>query len=600
MKKLLKYLLIICVIFSPFKSISAQETEDMSKWSFKILLQHADQLDELKVVRFYNRESGKYGFCMEAGVDYDPKNSIYNKEEIGDENVFDIVKAYEMLGEDYYIAAQLMIWENRSGIRYSFDGKDASDFGEDKIKEMIASFEKEDEVVYETAADKEKDNEVLVNDLDDYQLLDSNVENVRMENDRILYDLPEEKQGPYHIDLISKQKETEGSFLYHSDTSQDLFSFEGTYIKQKKIRIVIDSEAETASIQFTKKDEDGKAVSGAEFTLYELDENGDQILNIALKGTKLDMSALWNDSSMENNMKITVSERYQKHLNGTILNAAECGYFDYEIHSDDKEEKGRIYICEDDQCCSKDMNRYRVHEVGKYISMNADKNVIDGLHKDKKYILCESHPKNGYEFASDPCMFIDLKSDPDHIYHFVNRIRTYDLRLYKENEEHSIVLNGAKFRIRYQDDGNIKERIFVTGALCIRQKDDKKYVLYRHEKDENIYIGEFKDDYFIRTDMIPGIYYYLITDDININDRSLLKDEIKVIHGGFEIEDMPYGSLIDVEELEAPKGYFIDEPAYEIVPDLDYSEIIFKNFRVNSFIMIPEQKRKIPKTCIGD
>jgi hypothetical protein len=93
------------MIFSPFRSISAQETEDMSKWSFKILLQHADQLDELKVVRFYNRESGRYGFCMEAGVDYDPKNSIYCKEEIEDKSIFDIVKAYEMLGEDYYIAA---------------------------------------------------------------------------------------------------------------------------------------------------------------------------------------------------------------------------------------------------------------------------------------------------------------------------------------------------------------------------------------------------------------------------------------------------------------------------------------------------------------
>ena len=601
MKKLLKYLLIICVIFSPFRSISAQETEDMSKWSFKILLQHADQLDELKVVRFYNKESGKYGFCMEAGVDYDPKNSIYSKEEIEDEVVFDIVKAYEILGEDYYIAAQLMIWENRSGIRYSFDGKDAADFGEEKIKEMIESFEKdEEELVYETTAEKERDNEVILSDLDEYRLLDSNLENVRIQNDRILYDLPDEKQGPYHISLVSKRKETEGSFLYHSDTSQDLFSFEGSIVKRKDIRIMINTETETASIRFTKRDMNEDAISGAEFTLYQLDENGDQILNIALKGSKIDMNALLKDAALDEDIKVTVSERYQKYLNGTVLEAAECGYFDYEIHSLDSEETGRVYICEDDQVCSKEMNRYRVHEVGKYISLNADKNVIEGLQKDKKYILCESHPKNGYVFESDPCMFIDLKSDPDKNYHFVNRIRSYDLRLYKENEDHSILLNGAKFRIRYQDGGDIKERIYVTGAICIRQNDDKRYVLYRREKDENIYIGEFKDGYFIKTDMIPGTYYYLVTDDININDRSLLKEEIKVILGGFEIEDMPYESLIEAEELEAPKGYFIDEPVYEIVPDLDYSEIIFRNYRVNSFIMIPEQKRKIPKTCIGD
>ena len=59
MKRILKYLIVLLLICSSFRKTYAQECEDMSKWSFKILLQNADQMDELKIVRYRNKESGR-------------------------------------------------------------------------------------------------------------------------------------------------------------------------------------------------------------------------------------------------------------------------------------------------------------------------------------------------------------------------------------------------------------------------------------------------------------------------------------------------------------------------------------------------------------
>ncbi|MBQ1323711.1 MAG: hypothetical protein IIY30_07965, partial [Erysipelotrichaceae bacterium] len=69
MKKIRNLILIALFILLPFQKIDAQEAEDMSKWSFKILLQHCDQNDAIKIVKFKNKESGRYGFCLEAEVD---------------------------------------------------------------------------------------------------------------------------------------------------------------------------------------------------------------------------------------------------------------------------------------------------------------------------------------------------------------------------------------------------------------------------------------------------------------------------------------------------------------------------------------------------
>ncbi len=590
MNNLLTYLMVMMVLIAPYKeSDDLQKGEDMSKWSFKILLQHSDQLDELKVVRFFNKESGRYGFCLEPEVDYDPVNNVYYKENYDNKDIYDIVKAYDQLGEDYYIGAQLMIWEKTSGIRYSFEGKDASQYGEEKILEVISSFKGETEETENMHIKAVLDEVVFVQleDIDEYRIIQNDIKDAKVDGDGIRFRLKDHDR--HKIVLESRKKETDGSYRYTSETSQDLYSYEGDHEFPKMITIDIEAEDDFTLI-YHKVDENDQAIEGAEFTLYELSDQGNEILDIIRKDAAVDLKTLLNADD-----KLKLSERYERYRKNDILSAKESGYFDYETGSGNT---GRVYVCENKKIVNDDLNSYIVQKIGTYKSGSAYDNYIYGLKRNAKYILCESHPRNGYEFRSDPCVLIDPNEDTE--VKFVNHKRKYDLRLYKENPEHSVLLNGAKFLLQYKDGDKDKEKILITGGLCIKQKDEKPYVLYRHEKDQNIYVGDFKDGYFIKEDAIPGTYLYGYCDDYNMNDSSLLVKSINVVNGGFEIGDMPYDAKIKITELEAPKGYHIDEADFTIIPSLDYSDIVFRNYRVNSFLIMPENRHVIPKTCIGN
>ena len=85
----------------------------------------------------------------------------------------------------------------------------------------------------------------------------------------------------------------------------------------------------------------------------------------------------------------------------------------------------------------------------------------------KKYLLCETAPKKGYTFANDPCIFVDEKIAQNKIGTFINAKRTFDLKLYKQNEEHTILLNNL-------------QHLTVLHLPCLKLylKNDKLFHLY--------------------------------------------------------------------------------------------------------------------------
>ena len=596
MKKIRNLILIALFILLPFQKIDAQEAEDMSKWSFKILLQHCDQNDAIKIVKFKNKESGRYGFCLEAEVDYNPKDNLYCKETFDDERVFDIVRAFEILGEDYYTAAQLMIWESRLGIRYSFEGKQASDFGEAELLKIMEGFNDSDPLI-EDKDIKAKENEEILIDLGDFNkedLKESTMENLQFEENKLI--LRPSKEGTIIFEKGKGLKD--GAYVYHSDTSQDLYSYEGDYAIRQLMNLHVSLIDDSYSFEFRKVDEDFQPIDGAGFTLYELNENGKQDLVLIKAGLNVDFHSIYPD--VDDDSPFEISERYDRYLDGSEIEKGEIGFFPYRIQGDTIHE-GLAFICNDEETIQNDIVLCHGDPIAQ-LQSKGEINVIQGLKPGKKYLLCETAPKKGYTFANDPCIFVDEKIAQNKIGIFINARRTFDLKLYKQNEEHTILLNNARFRISYKENGKEKSYEFVTGALNIPQDKSADHVLYRHENDENIYVGEFKNGSFIKRDARPGTYYYKITDDLNINDSSLLNKTCEVSEGSYRIKDIPYDETVRVEELEAPKGYFIDEAVYSIDADLDYSSLVFRNYRVNRFDIYGNKKQKhiIPKTCIGN
>ena len=165
---------------------------------------------------------------------------------------------------------------------------------------------------------------------------------------------------------------------------------------------------------------------------------------------------------------------------------------------------------------------------------------------------------------------------------------------------------GAKSRLvienkcRYLQDAIIR--------MANRKQDDRTFSL-NAEILKSVIGKEYKTmlEVFIEMGYISmgdgkwgnGKYYYYQSDNDAI-DENLLNDRyIKVIEGGYEINDLPYNSMLRLEELEAPKGYYIEEAVFYLNADIPYSEITFKNDRVNSFEILPARKMRIPKTCIG-
>lgn len=590
-------MLTVFILCIGMQTVHAQETEDMSKWSFKILLQHSDQLDELKIVRFKNRETGRYGFCLQPEVDYAPVDFLYVKEKCENEEIYKIYKAFEMLGEDYYIAAQLMIWEKLCGIRYSFDGKDAAEFGERELLNAIESLSEEVTIEEMTVyANRGEEASAYIDGLEEYNVISSDVTITKRKGDDLCFVFDSDKKD-CHIVLKSDDLNTDGSYVYYSKESQDIYSFEGKSNSRREIDLHIEEEPHDEqffSFSFSKKDGKGKPISGALFQVFEIDEKGEDILFIQ-KGERIDLAALFGEIK-----SIDVSERYEKYINGLSFLSEEIGLFPYTIETTERIHKGLAFVCDDPNLTKGKALMVQCNKERELYSSESETNTIDHLDKGKQYILCETKPKKGYIFASNPCLLMSSEDTINEPAEFINVKRRFDLKLYKVNEDRNILLNGARFKVSYEDSGKRKELFFMTGALNIQRDEEGAYVVYRHENEEIIRVGKFEDDFYIRKDAVPGKYYYCITNDPNINSSSLLKRETEVTEGSFQITDMPYFSDIEVTELEAPKGYFIEEASFRIEPDIDYSEIVFRNFRMNRAEIIPEKKHSIPKTCVGN
>ena len=610
MKKIVLKILILLLLTSSFVYIAAEdEYEDMKPWQLKILLQNCDQKQEIKVVRYYNNVTDKVGFCIEPEVNYNRFDYVYTKDSYPENEVFNIVRAYnEYNDEEHFISAQLMIWEAVSGNVYTFEGKDASDFGKDDLLTLIEGYKQDDNTINEKIDVKAgQENTYSFEDLSSYTIESDDVTITDKSDTSFAFTINDPDKEDNHIFLRSRIRRGNGAFLYHSEGSQDLYSYEGDYSNKKDIDLKLDvSKEEYVTLNFSKKDTSGNCIAEAEFTLFDLEsDSANETMYILQKDKNVDLFRMLVEDYPNydlNKVEISLSERFEKYLDGTIIKASETGVFPFTIrYNGNILKEGKVFVFEDPNQTMGEYRKLKVRKITSVLTANDEINHISDVKKGHKYYLCETRPSNGYEYASDPCKIINTADNSyETPVNFINSIRNYTLKLVKNDPDHIYKLNGARFEMEYEDGKELKRIEFVTGALNITQTKDRKYVIYRYEGSDEVNVEEFKNAYFIKENVPYGRYYYYLANEPDIDLNKLKNKYIDVSEGSYTIQNIPYDSAVSIKELKAPNGYIIDPDVYKLVPDISYDEVTYKNSRVNTALIIPENRRKIPKTCIED
>ncbi len=610
MKKIILKLLIVLFVCTTFTGISAEtEYEDMSVWSLKILLQNCDQKPEIKVVRYLNSSTGRVGFCVEPEVNYNRFDYVYTKDSHAEDEVFKIVRAYEEFNDDeHFIAAQLMIWQTVSGNIYTFEGKGADDYGKADLEQLIQSYNDEQNINYqEIDAEDQKTNTFNIENLNDYTIESEDVSIISKSDNSFDFTVNDPDKEENHIYLRSRIRRGNGAFLYHSDGSQDLYSYEGDYAHKNDIDIKLNViKNEDLAFSFTKTDNSGYPISGAQFCLYDLSPDAaNETMYIIQKDKSIDLFKTLAEDYPNydlSKVEIRLSERYQKYLQGTVINASETGVFPFTVYYNGEVlRQGKVFVFSDQNQTLGEYRKLKVRQVSSAVSSDNDINLISPGKKDHQYYLCETMPANGYDYSDDPCKIIDTtKDDYDKPYNFINNHRNYTLQLIKNDPDHIYKLNGARFEMEYDDGSQLHKIQFVTGALNFIQTKDRKYVIYRYEHFDDVKVAEFKDPYLIIENVPYGRYYYYLSNDQDIDLNKLKNKYIDVSEGAYMIANLPYNASVRIRELKAPNGYHIDSETYTLIPDIGYDQITYTNSRVNTAEIIPENRRKIPKTCIGD
>ncbi len=253
-------------------------------------------------------------FCVEPEYGFDPCSSAYYEKKYHPDisssqksELSKIVFAYKQVDDqldpktsDYYVAAQLLIWEVLGYDLTVNGGKNAEDFGSSAIVDLIVKeeekvitpqFEAVDEYeIGQTFALNDK-NALLTNET--YSVTYSNgVENVTITDNtlhfKIIDDNPETKILTLTPITSEKTYQTDdnGSYFIHSHY-QDVFRYPGEISKKLgELTLYLTPKEKMGDLIIEKVDQDGNPIDGVTFVFYSAVLNskgelsvGDEILN---------------------------------------------------------------------------------------------------------------------------------------------------------------------------------------------------------------------------------------------------------------------------------------------------------------------------------
>ena len=176
------------------------------------------------------------------------------------------------------------------------------------------------------------------------------------------------------------------------------------------------------------------------------------------------------------------------------------------------------------------------------------------------YKLVETELPEGYEPDGGVTEWIFTPSDDawNEIYVVspYNRLRSFMLQLYKQDEDGRYALNGAYFSVVSMEPGEMSVQ-YVTGAIYITDDPGKDYQIYTKATYERVRSGETLPAEYDETTNQDGEILIYPDDGIYfiVNGQTRSVTEYIVKKGMIYVPGLRYGRSYNVCEYKAPLGY---------------------------------------------
>ncbi len=231
----------------------------------------------------------------------------------------------------------------------------------------------------------------------------------------------------------------------------------------------------------------------------------------------------------------------------------------------------------------------------------------------REYEVCEIVSPIGYELPEEACKVVSMNLDEGISFStdtLTNKRRRLALKLFKQNDNRTILLSGAVFTVEkilteYEIDALKNELTeeelvdwvsreteilgeYITGALLIKDDPGSIYQVTLMNDIEVSYTYTLGNSGEIVKYLSDGKYIVQkMIDEENV-DITFEGYEVYISEGTIFLPELIYGHSYRVCETRAPSGYYIEGNGCEIiVPEAEYGIKIFNNYRINQMIKIP-------------
>lgn len=249
----------------------ARACTPLSVWRTRKLTGYLDG-QGFYISRFTHSETNETGFCAEPGVNFNICDGSYSISVISgssNEKIGKIFHAFKKLGasDDLYVAAQFMIWD-ALGYHYTLNGDTGYAYGRTLLENYIKNNFKPSKLELPEIVEAKIGEEIRIPDTTGnlskrYKVSAEGLDDVRIEENELVFTMNDKGPKTKTIKILPKVAYKSiiaaSSLLYYSPTSQNVYSFSGSFpIEYLPYEIKV--QIKTGNLEVHKYDEWGNPV----------------------------------------------------------------------------------------------------------------------------------------------------------------------------------------------------------------------------------------------------------------------------------------------------------------------------------------------------